>query len=112
MKEVWEISLEEFRADIMQGTRDYKLLGHNDRYARHLVQNFKNAEACNNNADISQHIFNRDTLREHNAVVLIAEMDGKPVPVDILREYASDFLNPKEILDKARERIQALQGGS
>lgn len=103
MKEVWEITLAEFREDIKSKRRDFQLLGNNDRMASSLANALENAEQTGNNVELALEVFENSTLQEHQALVLTAHCDGEPVPVHVLRGYAGCFKNPEEVLGQLDE---------
>lgn len=93
MKEVWEITLDEFRNDILKGYRDFNLLGSRGRKASDLALALKAAPENSYNFAETTREFERVTEEEHMVDVLLAFSDGKPVSREILHTYASHIKN-------------------
>ncbi len=82
MKETYELTLNEYREEILNHKREFMM------FNRPATLWIEAAQRTGNNLDVVMKDFNWRTADEHEGIVLTAYADGTPVPLRVIREYA------------------------
>jgi len=107
-KEPWQMTLKEYRAEVMAGKQNFKILGNNKDNASDIVQRLKNAQP--EYKEMEQGIFDDATKSNWIADLLMAVFDKKPVPHRVLITYPDALKASKRLAMPEKKESVSVSG--